>query len=101
MLVGTDELAALAGRVTLVSGGFDPLHPGHLRYFALAAELGLPLLVSVAPDAFVRSKHEPLLPQAERAEIVDALRPVAYTHAEEGDTEAVLRRLRPRYWVKG
>ena len=101
MLVSTKELLGLAGQVSMVSGGFDPLHPGHVRYFAKAAELGLPVLVSVAPDSFVQRKHEMLLTQAERVEVIDALRAVAYVHAEETTTADVLRALRPRYWVKG
>lgn len=101
MLVSTDELPGLAGRVTVASGGFDPLHPGHVRYFEMAAALGLPVLVSVAPDGFVERKHPPLLTQAERAAVIDALRAVSYVHAEELTTAEVLRAVRPRYWVKG
>jgi D-beta-D-heptose 7-phosphate kinase/D-beta-D-heptose 1-phosphate adenosyltransferase len=101
VIVPTDELGALAGTVTMVSGGFDPLHPGHLEYFRAAADLGAPLLVNVSHDEWVGRKHVPLLTQAERIQLIDALRMVDYVHAEQGMTAEVLELLRPRYFAKG
>ena len=101
MIVSTDALPAHRGTVTMVDGGFDPLHPGHIAYFAAAADLGLPLLCNVSPDTWVERKHPPLLEQAHRAAIVDAIRFVTYTHLATGMTESVLRRLGPRYYAKG
>jgi len=101
VIVETSGLGALAGRVTMVSGGFDPLHPGHVAYFREAAGLGLPLLCNVSSDEWVSRKHPPLLTQAERVELVDAIRYVDYTHAETTTTEEVLALLRPRYFAKG
>ena len=101
MIVPTQELGALAGTVTMVSGGFDPLHPGHLAYFRAAADLGEPLLVNVSHDDWVGRKHPPFLTQTERIQLVDALEMVSYVHAEEGATSAVLAALRPRYFAKG
>jgi cytidyltransferase-like protein len=100
-MVRTDELSGLAGRVAMVSGGFDPLHPGHMAYFRAAAQLGVPLLCNVSSDEWVARKHPPLLTQAERVEVIDAIRFVDYTHAEQTTTEEVLARLRPRYFAKG
>ena len=85
----------------MVSGGFDPLHPGHLAYFRAAAALGAPLLVNVSHDEWVGRKHVPLLTQAERIQLIDALEMVEYVHAEQGPTFEVLRALRPRYFAKG
>jgi cytidyltransferase-like protein len=101
VIVRTDELSGLAGRVAMVSGGFDPLHPGHMAYFRAAAQLGVPLLCNVSSDEWVARKHPPLLTQAERVEVIDAIRFVDYTHAEQTTTEEVLARLRPRYFAKG
>ena len=101
MIVPTEELDGLAGTVTMVSGGFDPLHPGHLAYFRAAAALGAPLLVNVSHDEWVGRKHVPLLTQAERIQVIDALEMVEYVHAEQGPTFEVLRALRPRYFAKG
>jgi len=101
VIVRTEELLGLAGRVAMVSGGFDPLHPGHMAYFRAAAQLGVPLLCNVSSDEWVARKHPPLLTQAERVEVIDAIRFVDYTHAEEATTAEVLALLRPRYFAKG
>jgi cytidyltransferase-like protein len=101
MIVGWDELTPLRGVVAMVDGGFDPLHPGHVDYFEAAAGLGAPLLCNVAADDWVSRKHPPLLGQAQRARIVDALRAVSYTHLSQTTTVDALRQLRPRYYVKG
>ena len=47
------------------------------------------------------TKHPPLLPEDQRAAIVDAIRYIAYTHVNRFDTETILRELRPKYYVKG
>jgi D-beta-D-heptose 7-phosphate kinase / D-beta-D-heptose 1-phosphate adenosyltransferase len=101
VIVATEELGAHRGRVTMVDGGFDPLHPGHVAYLEAAAELGLPVLCNVAPDDWLARKHPPLLPQRDRAVLVDAIRFVDFTHLAAGSTEAVLRALAPRYYAKG
>jgi cytidyltransferase-like protein len=101
VIVPSEQLAGLAGAVTLVDGGFDPLHPGHIDYFREAAALGLPVLCNVSSDAWVGRKHPPLLYQQERGWIIDAIRYVAYTHLSTASTAKVLCRLRPRIYAKG
>lgn len=101
MIVPTDELERLRGEVTMVSGGFDPLHGGHVAYFTEAAALRLPVLCNVTGDAYVSTKHPPLLLQDERARLIDALRAISYTHVSDLATHEVLERLRPRYFAKG
>ncbi len=101
MIISTEALADRCGAVTMVDGGFDPLHPGHIAYFEAAARLGFPVLCNVAPDEWVSRKHPPLLSQTERSALVDAIRFVDYTHLATGTTEAVLRTLIPRYYAKG
>lgn len=101
MIVSFDDLKHYRGQVAMVDGAFDPLHRGHIEYFRAAVDLGAPLLCNVASDRYVRTKHPPLLPEDQRAAIVDAIRYVTYTHISRFDTETVLRQLRPRYYVKG
>jgi cytidyltransferase-like protein len=101
MIVATEDLPRHRGAVTMVDGGFDPLHPGHAEYFEAAAALGLPVLCNVASDDWVERKHAPLLTQKERAQLVDAFRFVTYTHLAATSTNEVLRLLRPRYYAKG
>ena len=87
--------------VVFTNGCYDLLHPGHVRYFAAAARLGAPVLCNIASDDYLSGKHRPLLTQAERGELIDALRPIDYVHLSPTSTEDVLRALRPRYYVKG
>jgi D-beta-D-heptose 7-phosphate kinase/D-beta-D-heptose 1-phosphate adenosyltransferase len=101
VIVATDELAGLRGRVAMTDGGFDPLHAGHVAYLAAAAALGAPVLCNVSGDHWVGRKHPPLLPEQERVVVVDAIRHVTYTHLSRTSTEAILDALRPRYYVKG
>jgi cytidyltransferase-like protein len=57
--------------IVLVTGGFDPLHSGHLNYFKEAAKLGDQLIVGVNSDAWLtRKKGQPFLPCWERMEII-------------------------------
>jgi cytidyltransferase-like protein len=96
-----EQLKEYRGTVAMVDGAFDPLHRGHIEYFRAATGLGVPLLCNVASDRYVSTKHPPLLPEDQRAAVVDAIRYIAYTHINRFDTETILRELRPRYYVKG
>ena len=60
--------------VVLVTGGFDPLHSGHLAYFKEAKKLGDKLIVGVNSDAWLtRKKGRPFMPFEERVEIIQEL----------------------------
>lgn len=61
-------------RVVLVTGGFDPLHSGHIAYFKAAKELGDHLVVGVNSDEWLtRKKGRPFLPFSERTAIIKEL----------------------------
>jgi len=58
-------------QLVLVTGGFDPLHSGHIEYFKAAKELGDELVVGVNSDTWLtRKKGRPFMPFEERAEII-------------------------------
>jgi cytidyltransferase-like protein len=101
VIVEFDELPRYRGRVAMVGGGFDPLHNGHIEYFRAAHQLGLPVLCNVASDRYVATKHAPILSEGQRAAVIDAIRYIALTHIDRRGTAAVLRQLRPKYFVKG
>jgi D-beta-D-heptose 7-phosphate kinase/D-beta-D-heptose 1-phosphate adenosyltransferase len=64
-------------KTVLVSGGFDPLHSGHLAYLQAAKQLGDRLVVGLNSDAWlVRKKGFAFMPFAERQAIVSALKMV-------------------------
>jgi len=102
VILAFEQLKEYRKNVAMVDGAFDPLHRGHIEYFRAAAErLDVPLLCNVASDRYVWTKHPPLLPEDQRAAIVDAIRFISYTHVNQFDTETILRELQPKYYVKG
>jgi rfaE bifunctional protein nucleotidyltransferase chain/domain len=92
-------------RVVLANGCFDVLHVGHVRYLAGARELGDVLVVGINSDeqvAHQKGDGRPVLPAAERAEIVAALEPVTYvTIFNEPTVEELLLALKPDVHAKG
>ena len=61
-------------KIVLVTGGFDPLHSGHIAYFEAAKELGDTLWVGLNSDDWLtRKKGRPFMPWKERASIINAL----------------------------
>jgi D-beta-D-heptose 7-phosphate kinase/D-beta-D-heptose 1-phosphate adenosyltransferase len=61
-------------KIVLVTGGFDPLHSGHIKYFRDAAKLGDKLYVGLNSDKWLANKKgKPFLPSDERMTVVKAL----------------------------
>jgi rfaE bifunctional protein nucleotidyltransferase chain/domain len=95
-------LRARGTRIALTNGVFDLLHVGHLRYLRQARSHADVLVVGVNADAVVAKPGRPLVPQAERAELVAALEPVDYAVIFSTPTaDSLLRELRPDVYVKG
>jgi rfaE bifunctional protein nucleotidyltransferase chain/domain len=91
-------------RIVLTNGHFDLLHIGHLRYLRQARALGDVLVVGVNSDASVRARKpgRPLVPEAERAELVAALEPVDFAVIfAEPTADALLRAVQPAIYAKG
>jgi rfaE bifunctional protein nucleotidyltransferase chain/domain len=92
-------------RVVMTNGVFDLLHVGHARYLAQARALGDRLIVGLNSDASVRllkGPERPILPLAERAELLAMLRVVdLVVPFEERTAHALLDLLRPEIYVKG
>jgi cytidyltransferase-like protein len=101
VIIATADLPTLQRRVAMVDGGFDPIHTGHIEYFRVAAELGLPVLCNVVGDEYVATKHRPLLCDSDRVHVLDAIRYISYTHLSAVATSGVLEKLQPRFYVKG
>ena len=61
-------------KVVIVTGGFDPLHSGHIAYFKAARELGDHLVVGLnSDDWLIRKKGKAFMPFEERAAILKEL----------------------------
>ncbi len=100
-----ERLRSAGKRIVLANGCFDLLHVGHVRYLEAARRLGDVLFVGLNGDAAVgrlKGRGRPLMPAAERAEIVGALRAVDHVVVFEEDTaDRLLARLRPHVHAKG
>ncbi len=92
-------------RVVFTNGGFDLLHPGHTALLEAAAQAGDRLVVAINSDRSVRrlkGAGRPVYPQAERAEILLALRWVDAVTVFDEDTPArVIETIRPAVLIKG
>jgi rfaE bifunctional protein nucleotidyltransferase chain/domain len=95
-----------AGRsIAFANGCFDLLHVGHIRYLRGAAAEANRLVVAINDDESVtklKGAGRPILPSADRAELVDALRFVDYVVVFPDLTvERLLTNLRPDVHCKG
>src|SRR5262245_16637317 len=104
-LVERDQLPELAAslrelrkRIVTVNGSFDLLHAGHLHILREARAQGDVLVVGLNSDASVKrykGPDRPLIPQAQRAELLLALRLVDYVHIfDEDDPIAFIEAVR-------
>jgi D-glycero-beta-D-manno-heptose 1-phosphate adenylyltransferase len=103
-----DEMAAArhrGERVAFANGHFDLLHVGHLRYLTAARAEADALVVAINDDSSVerlKGPGRPVVPAAERAELLAALEPVTWVVVFDGDTPApLLETLRPDVHCKG
>ena len=91
--------------VVFTNGVFDILHPGHLRYLQQARALGDALIVGLNADASVRRNkgpERPINPEAERAELLEALECVdAVVVFDEDTPAAIIAAVQPDILVKG
>ena len=85
------------GKVVMAAGTFDLLHLGHLHYLQEAKSHGDELVVVIACDETVREKkHEPLMSEETRAELVGALKPVdEVVIGKEGDRFETVEEIEP------
>jgi D-beta-D-heptose 7-phosphate kinase/D-beta-D-heptose 1-phosphate adenosyltransferase len=93
-----------ANAIICVSGGFDPLHGGHLALFREAAAWGNLTVILNSDEWLIRKKGFHFLPWVERSEIIHGLSCVSHVAAvdDSGDTVCeALRRIKPRYFANG
>jgi len=91
--------------IVFTNGVFDLLHPGHVRYLQHARSLGDALIVGINSDRSVRSNkgpERPIMPEAERVEVLEALKCVDATVVFDEDTpHDLIAALQPDVLVKG
>ena len=99
-------LRAGGSRIVFTNGCFDLMHIGHTRYLQAAKVLGDLLVVGVNSDKSVRSLDKapdrPIVPEAQRAEVVAALGCVDFVVVfSESDPKALITAVQPDVLVKG
>ena len=87
--------------IVVVTGGFDPLHSGHIAYFKAAKQLGDILIVGVNSDAWlIRKKGSPFMPSTERINIVENLSMVdgvILFNDDDGSAKEAIKNVRQLY----
>jgi len=87
-----------------VSGGFDPVHIGHIRMIRDAARYGDVLVIINSDDWLMRKKGYVFMPWKERAEImgnIKGVRIVTQVDDSDGTVCAALRRHKPDVFANG
>ncbi|MBI4114660.1 MAG: adenylyltransferase/cytidyltransferase family protein [Candidatus Niyogibacteria bacterium] len=95
--------------VVAVSGGFDPLHVGHIRFFKEAKKCGDKLIVILNSDNYLYAKKGfVFMPERERGEIIGALRVVDKVvlmrqsgNAKNMSVSNALKKIKPDVFVNG
>ncbi len=111
-LLGREHLAPLSAalraqgkKIVTINGSFDLLHAGHVHILEEARRQGDILMVGLNSDASVRGykgEGRPLVPEAERARMLLALRAVDYVHIfPESEPMPFLAEIRPHVHVNG
>lgn len=88
-------------KIVLVTGGFDPLHSGHIACFQAAKKLGDRLIVGVNSDAWLeRKKGRAFMPLRERGTIVGniaSVDQVVLFNDDDGSARDAIRQIRAQY----
>lgn len=92
-------------RLVFTNGCFDLLHPGHVSYLRAARSLGAALVVGLNSDASIRrlkGLSRPVVPEGDRAVVLEALEPVDAVVIFDEDTPVrLMREVEPAVYVKG
>ena len=90
-------------KISIISGGFDPLHSGHISYIHEAKKLGDKLIVLLNSDEWlIKKKGKNFLPFKERALILESIKFVDEVIIfEETDPLNLIIKIKPDVLVKG
>jgi D-beta-D-heptose 7-phosphate kinase/D-beta-D-heptose 1-phosphate adenosyltransferase len=108
-IISLEEFAHIRdslGRIVCASGGFDPVHPGHLTYLVESKKYGDTLVVIVTGDAFLTAKKgRPFMNLDTRCRIISCIRHVDFVIPFEIDHDmtvsVALSSIRPHVFTKG
>ena len=88
-------------KIVIVTGGFDPIHSGHISYLNHADHLGDHVVVGLNSDAWLtRKKGRPFMPWHERMTVLDNLHMVGEViefNDDDGSSIDAIRKVREKY----
>ncbi len=88
-------------KIVLVTGGFDPIHSGHIAYFEAAKKLGDKLVVGINSDSWLeRKKGRSFMPINERVAIIQSLKVVDHAilfNDDDGSAIEAIKNVQPLY----
>ena len=88
----------------MVSGGFDPVHAGHIRMIREAAQYGDVIIIANSDDWLFRKKGFVFMEFERRVEILNAIKGVILVDSvndSDGTVCEAIRRLKPTYFANG
>tara|TARA_B100001094_G_scaffold329277_1_gene391663 strand:+ start:395 stop:814 length:420 start_codon:yes stop_codon:yes gene_type:complete len=91
-------------KTVMLSGGFDPIHKGHVRMILDAAQHGDVIVVANSDDWLMRKKGYIFMDWESRAEIIRAIRGVSLVASVDDADDTVceaIRRLKPDFFANG
>lgn len=91
-------------KTIMVSGGFDPIHIGHVRMILEASEHGDVIVIANSDDWLMRKKGYIFMPWEERAEIIRAIKGVSRVERVDDSDDSVceaIERCRPDAFANG
>lgn len=100
-----DQMVADGKTLVFTNGGFDIVHPGHVRYLGQARAQGDALVVGLNSDASVKASKgpkRPINPEVDRAEVLLGLKAVDYVVVfDEEEPRDLIAKILPQVLVKG
>ena len=100
-ILSLEQLDDHQGQLSMVDGGFDPLHDGHIEYFRAAKEIGLKVICVANTDEYIRSKHKVILAQECRLKVLDSIKYINYVTLNKSTTAEMIKLIKPRFYIKG
>jgi len=94
----------MKNKIVMVSGGFDPVHVGHIRMITESAQWGSVIVVINSDEWLIRKKGYVFMPWEERAEIIGNIKGVSIVsnvNDADGTVCSALRRHKPDAFANG
>lgn len=99
------EQQVLGNRIVLTSGGYDPIHPGHISCIFESSKYGMTVVVVNGDNFLIKKKGKPFIDLKTRTQIIAGLRGISWVVPFEIDNDqtvnVALEAIRPDIFTKG